>query len=553
MPSCLGIYVEDNLIKYAKVSKEREDTKVESYGLKFFDDSLEETLAQIINETYSFKTPISINISGENYTTSDLFNLLNKKFFNKAINTEFEMFCDQTEKNKSATTMRYLETENLNDKDKVTILYSYCNKSSILAKAQATSGYRLDGVYPVPFTIANLFKFSNSSNTAIINIEDRTTVTTIVNGKINRVDQIELGMREILNIINTRENSYQKSYEICKNSTIYTLGNQNLQIEENDHMDDIMPTLFNIVEKTKEIFEANEIEIDNIYLTGLATAINNIDLYFQENFVGKSCEILAPYFANKSNLKINVKDYIEVNSAISLALQPLMNEIKGINFKKPSASEALLNVFSTGAGEKKTKVKEEKNKTINKKSKSINIKPIIKFDFGEPLDNIEKNLIRVGSGLLMLFIVYVIGEKMVVNAINNKQLQMQDLLNDTNNKISTISGYISSVNNKTSQYEEVMKQIEESNQTTTESYVSKNAIPNFLTQLMSDMPKNVQILTIANSGENITITAQAEQYQQLGYLKAALKNAGILTDITSTSGTKEGGVIKVTITGKLPY
>ena len=37
MPSCLGLYIESNLIKYAKVSKERDNIKVESFGIKFYD------------------------------------------------------------------------------------------------------------------------------------------------------------------------------------------------------------------------------------------------------------------------------------------------------------------------------------------------------------------------------------------------------------------------------------------------------------------------------------------------------------------------------------
>ena len=38
MQNCLGIYIENNLIKYAKVSKEKNDFKVESYGIKFFEE-----------------------------------------------------------------------------------------------------------------------------------------------------------------------------------------------------------------------------------------------------------------------------------------------------------------------------------------------------------------------------------------------------------------------------------------------------------------------------------------------------------------------------------
>ena len=36
MQGCLGIYVQKNLIKYAKVSKDRNSFKVEAYVVKFY-------------------------------------------------------------------------------------------------------------------------------------------------------------------------------------------------------------------------------------------------------------------------------------------------------------------------------------------------------------------------------------------------------------------------------------------------------------------------------------------------------------------------------------
>ena len=86
MSSCLGIYIENNIIKYAKVSKEREQLKVESYGVKFY-DNIDQTIKQIVEETYSYKTPISINLSEEIYNYFNMFALLSKKDLPKAIKT----------------------------------------------------------------------------------------------------------------------------------------------------------------------------------------------------------------------------------------------------------------------------------------------------------------------------------------------------------------------------------------------------------------------------------------------------------------------------------
>ena len=86
MASCLGLYIEPNIIKYAKVSKERDILKVESFGIKFY-DKIGEAIKQVITDTYSFKTPISINLSEETYQYFYMFSLLNKNDLKKAIST----------------------------------------------------------------------------------------------------------------------------------------------------------------------------------------------------------------------------------------------------------------------------------------------------------------------------------------------------------------------------------------------------------------------------------------------------------------------------------
>ena len=60
MAKCLGLYIDNKIIKYAKVSKERDDIKVESFGMQFY-EKLEDAITKVIDETDSQKIPISIN------------------------------------------------------------------------------------------------------------------------------------------------------------------------------------------------------------------------------------------------------------------------------------------------------------------------------------------------------------------------------------------------------------------------------------------------------------------------------------------------------------
>ena len=252
MPSCLGIYIENNLIKYAKVNKDRNNFKVEAYGVKFYEDNIEKTIEQIVKETYSYQVPISVNINKENYTYSKIFNLLKDKDLEKAIETEFEFFCNNNNKNKNTLEFRRIKTNDLEDRDKIRVIYTYIDKASVVERLQLLDKYKARYVFPIATIIQNLNRASVQENSIIVNIEEETEITTLVNGKVYKVDKIEQGMANILKVIAERENSIKKAYEICKNTTVYTRTGQNLKIEGNEYLDIIIEELLAIIDKVKE-------------------------------------------------------------------------------------------------------------------------------------------------------------------------------------------------------------------------------------------------------------------------------------------------------------
>ena len=353
MSSCLGLYVENNLIKYAKVVRDHDDVKVESFGIKFY-DRIGDAIRQIIAETYSYKVPVSINLSEETYNYFYFFNLLNKNDLKKAIETEFDSYCFDKGYNRNALETRYALVSDLQDKEKIKAIYVSTNKIEINNKLQELEGASVSTITVMPMAIANIANLKAKEGYMIVNIEEKTTVTTIIDKKVYHVDKIENGMKTILDSISEKENSYSKAYEICKNSTIYTMEGKELQEEENLYLEDIMPTLYQIVEQVRTIVDNSLNKIDTIYLTGSACVINNIDLYFQEYLKDQKCEILKPYFIPNS-VKVNMKDYIEVNSAIALAMQGLGYGIRNMNFKKASLMESLPDWMKIEVGGKKNK------------------------------------------------------------------------------------------------------------------------------------------------------------------------------------------------------
>ena len=539
MSSCLGLYVQSNIIKYAKVSKEHEKIKVESFGVKFY-DNLEKAIDQIIKETYSYKTSISINLSEEIYNYFDMFAMLSNKDLSKAIKTEYEMYCSEQGYNPNVFETRYVVSKNPEDKDKLKVIHIAANKIELTKKTQVLEKYKLMNIVPASMAITNLIETKPKENCLIVNIEDNTTVTKILDENVYDIQVFDEGSQEFLRKINLKENSMAKSYEICKNTTIYTSEGKDLQETEIGYLEDIMPTLYTLVGNVRKIINESEEIISKVYLTGTATLINNIDLYFQEYLNEVECEILKPYFINVTK-DISIQDYIEVNSAISLALSGVGQGIQGINFKKQTFNEKIPDWL-----------KVEVNPGKEKKSK-LATSGWFTNDLGKKLDKTEISLLRTAVGLIILFVIYSCFAILLQNQMKEKGQQAQESINDTNAQIQLAESDKTKIDSRTNDYTEMIRNLQDLNDRLTDASKTRDAIPNLLNSIMYIIPENVQITSIQNTtGTHIVIQAQSNKYEQLGMFKAKLDTEMYLTNVISTSGQQENNVIKVTIEGDLP-
>jgi len=528
------MHIENNIIKYAKVSKDKETTRVDAYGISFYED-LAQGIKQVIEETYSHRTPISINLSEEMYNYFDMPTIIGNKDLPRAIKSEFDSYCDEKDYNPNVFETRYALVEKPDDKDNLKVIHISANKLELNKQTQNFDGFRLTTVSPISMAITNLTDIKGKGNALIVNMEDKTIITTILNKSVFETDVLDEGSGEVLSKINRKENSYSKAYEECKNTTIYTAGGAGLESEQT-YLEDVMPTLYEIVGKVKKKINSSPEKIENVYLTGTLSCINNVDLYFQEYIPEAKCEILKPYFIQTVGTEINIKDYIEVNSAISLALQGLGEGINGMNFKKQSFYEKLPEWMKADTG------------TGGKAGAS----GWVTFDFNTKLTSIEKKLIRVAATLVIITVVYSGFTIYLDNKMTVKQAEVQAKIQNVQEQIKLAQEDRTRVDNKTNEYKTMIQNIEDKNDRLSEINRSRNLIPNLLNQIMQVVPSEVQVLSIENTTDrHIVITAQASKYEQLGYFKARLKTENILTNVISDSGVKNGDAVKVTIEGDM--
>ena len=538
MSSCLGLYIEKNVIKYAKVTKEREILKVEAFGVKIY-EKIGEALEQIISETFSYNIPISVNLSDEIYNYFYMFSLLNKNDLKKAIDTEFESYCFEKKINKNVFETRYAISNEIDDKDKVKIIHISSDKTSISKLTQLLANYKLSTITPIGTSISNIASIQPKENILIVNIEEQTIITSIINQKVYDIQKLEIGSKEILTQIKEKENSYLKAYEICKESTIYTMEGKELQEKENEYLDYIMPTIYKIVTQVQEYVQNSQAKYDKIYITGTMSVVSNIDLYFQEFFNNEKCEILKPYFITE-NLKINIKDYIEVNSAIAVGMQGLGYGIRNMNFKNPSFSDKMPEWLKLDMSLTK---KEKKNYNVD-------------FSLKGKFDNTEKWLLRLSSGVLILSILYSLFSIYINKQITCKMSEADEVAKYTDSQIQLVKNDINATNQKASQYKDLENNLRDINDKVEDNLNMKGSVPNLLISIMAVIPQQVQITEIENTSSNnnkhIVINAQSKYYDELGYFKAKLKEDGILKNVVSTQGEKQEEFVKIVIEGDMP-
>ena len=535
MSTCLGLYIGEKVIKYAKVNKEKNKFNIEACGVKFFDNKQTETIAQIIQETSSEKVPISMNITTDKYQKFDVFAMLSKNDMKKAIDIEFEMYCNENGKLPEEFEKKYILMENREKTEQITALHISVEKSEIAKKNSLPIGGKVVALFPQRIILSNLLRDINKKDIAIINIEEQTTVTVITKGNIYVAEQLEFGMKEILEQINKKENSMSKAYEICKNTTIYTQETQSIQ-DENEYLEEIMPSLYRIIIAAKKVIDQSISNVSEVYITGLGAAINNIDFCFQEYMINTKCEVLKPYFIENTNQDISIKDYIEVNSAISLAKEYIDNTNSEINFSGKTPLGGI-------------SFKSNKTTTSKKEKKPLNLN----IDFSEKLQAIEKLLLRINTLLLVMIVCYVAIATNINTQILKKIAEVQTIESQIKTEENKVVADIDKFKEKTQSYKEIIEKYNDFSNTSGEGEIDARSIPDMLESVRQSIPEKVILKSIENTeGRKIVIEAEAEEYEQLGYFKAVLANDSILTNVKSTNGVKQDDIIKVTIEGDLP-
>ena len=577
MASCLGISVGKNLIKYAKVSKDKNSasTKIEAYGVKFY-DVLSQTLNEIIQETKSADAEISVSLTSDFYQNVQCFKSMNKKEKAEFLHNQFEDECQKRGVSPANFDVRYVFADDPSSPDSDKVMCVGVSKVELTNLWQALSNNKLTSISGVGPTTVNLFKDkAEGQNCLIVNIEDETKLTLIKFGKISELINIPVGMDEVITRLADKYNSYAKAYQACKGVDAYSDSDYSLDTESQSIRDALMPTLYDLKQRIIMACEPFMSDFSDVYVTGTGIIVNNIDLYLSEAFPGKKVDLLLPYFVNKE--RSSLKDVLEVNSALAAALNSLGGIKKDEDFLYGDFLKADVNKkqFSPQALFAKAKEKiDELNKKTLKVRKSSKKKKKIEFDSDveqlqqlggagetaavssddglEYYDPISEWLTRIAISLFASIVAYSIVASIVQGSINAKLDKVRDNTAKTNLAIEQVKSDRDEVQKQADAYKSKVADLEKVIGLARMQREQTYDVPNFMSQLMFIIPVDVRVTAISiGTNDNVIVEAQSGRYAQLGYFVSRLKLAGILKDV-GMEVVDMTSDIKIKVNGVLP-
>lgn len=605
MPSCLGFYTDKNMIKYAKVNRDKTSGMymLEAYGVKFYDNIIT-TIDEIAQEVGMEQCTVSLTMMNEGYHAVEVFSGLKSKDRDDLVRSEFDTFCEQKGLVSTALELRYQLVHNTGNIDKYVALCSYVSKGELANSNTNFEGFKISSIAPLGLSVGNLFNNKGiDEEAAIINIENKTTITILLRNEIQDVIEIPLGMEDILDKLAEKYNSYAKAYEACKKISVYIDDVTALDEESRDILDVVLPVLYDIRQRADEIIAPYKRLIKTVYISGSAVTINNVDLYFQENFPSMRVENVKPFFLSQQD-KATQNEIIEVNSAIAIALNGLGMVDPDIDFsgaaKKVMRANPLKDVFEkVNLKAKITDIKASfKEFGENIKSKALTPKrarggigtqsPIqqaldkIKgllgkggkgkvrvafdaevrgqgdysgIDSGEVTEGspIDTWLVRLFVACLSVFLIYFVLAAYTTHALETKLAESDKVIATVESNIKRAEADADYIKNKTAEYSSKIAKLEEVMEViATEKRKSSFDIPNFMSQVMFVIPQGVSITNIViNDMGEVEIYAVSSQYAQLGYFVSRLKLEKILLNVNMTVLEMEQN-IKIKVGGVLP-
>ena len=535
MEACLGIYLGDKIIKYAKLVREDKSKRINLYacGTKYVVGNKEIAIAEIINQTGSAADSLCLNLTDYSRMSTEVLKQLGRTDTQSVIELEVGDYAVGKGLNEKALEYRYIFMDSSVSNDNNTAEIAVTDKATINKYSENEKYANLVGLYPQEYILPNLVQ--TNSNYLLINVDETTQIISVVGGKIKNIIDIEISMKTILDNIAAQEGSYSKACDMCKNINVLSDDSLSPDLERI-----IEPTIQDLLNRIKSKLEESKISYEKIYLNGLINLFINIDVLF-EQFFGINTEKLRPYFLKLDEIS-NVAEVIDSTDAIALAYE-------GLESLKPEANFVVNKKTKSAVGGLFSKDKSKKGMLSSGGKKTAFVMPNIN------IEKIEKSLLfasLTAGATLLGYVGFSAVYNMELTKMEKNITEKITSLQSETAEIKADSGYINQNTDKYVTFNNYISDtVEKIRAGTIGKYTTYN-VANFMQKIAKYIPSNVQIETISsNDNKTVSIVAKSTSYAELGYFISQLKLQGVLENI-QTGKVEIGNTITVTIGGELP-
>lgn len=535
MASCLGIYIDNNVVKYAKLSIDNNKmVSVEKYGIKFTSQEDDFIIRQIIEETSSQNDPVVLNPKDDVYYNTQVYEQVqDKSYIPSIMKLEFESWCEKNAKSPSRYSYTYMVSEAKNSDNKKNAILNITPKDVIDNRLNIAKN--ISGICPAKLIVKRLVS-SEESNYVLINIDTKLSITTVINNKIVDFKLYNIGMKQLLEEFTNTLGSYEKAYAACKQMNVYTDG----ETSNDPTLEQIVEPIFqDILKQCLSDIGKYKRDISQIFLTGLGTSFTNIDLLFSQ-FLDIKCTVLKPFFIKDTTDVRYISEIVEVTEAISNAYEYLNPEYPELQYvsKKVKFSKKTKFIFNPKKSSNDNKIKEKKVR-----------EPIVIND--KLLNNMICSAIVAG----VIVFVYIVFSSIYSLSVNKMLKSMDSKKQNISKKTEEVNEDISYVNKNKEEYKDINDEVEDIKSKIESNQIGKFStynVASLLQNVIKVLPTNVRLINISsNDNKYVTIKASSNEYEDLGYFLAELKIENVLNNAKIVK-VENGETTTVEIGGDLP-
>lgn len=522
MKSCLGIYVGDKILKYAKLAydEKTKSMRVDSCGVKQVVGEKAEAIQNIIQETGSAGIPLVTNVVDARTYMFERHKSLNKADLMGTLELELDEIAENLSINKKLLSYRvYTSTPDRTESEAKH--YMSLVERVKLDEFEQQNKIKTSGIYPLDFVLHRIADKS-LNDYVYINIDEMTNMVCVAQGEVREINTINIGMNEILSEIATYCGSTTKAYELCKSVNVYSEqeGINDPEIEKI-----VEPVLQDLLHRVEENIKKLKYSPTKLVIGGMGTLFTNIDMLFEEYF-GISAKVSKPYFVREDDEAIS--DIIETTEAIALAHEYLLPNTQDVNFVNKKAHKGSM------------KLSELKGKAASVDIETSKVKSGLLF----------ANII---SGvILVLYIAFSIIYSMQIEKMDEETSKS---MAKSKAEIAKVDEDISYITNNTKKYSDINSFVDETIRKIEGNEIGKYStynVANFMQKIIKYIPKGVQLETISSDdNKHVTIVAKSESYSGLGYFVSQIKLKEILVNV-QVDEVQHTSYVTVTIGGDLP-